>query len=152
MDPRKSRSDQLEPGEIYVGSLPSCTCACWGEILTAAAKARGAHGAVVNGPHRDTPKVLEQEWPVFSRGAFAQDSAPRMAVIDFRCPIEIEATAVLPGDLIFGDQDGVVVVPQQIETEVISRAMEKARAEKVVRKAIEGGMPASAAFQKYGVL
>lgn len=145
--------DQLEEGEVYVGSLPSQSCACWGEILTATARMRGAVGAVVNGPHRDTPKVLEQNWPVFSTGRFAQDSRVRMAVADYRVPIEIEGTVVKPGDLIFGDLDGVVVIPQEIEKEVFEKAVEKATAENLVRKEIEeNGMSSTDAFAKYGVL
>src|SRR5215469_7498682 len=61
--------DQLQPGEIYLASGGDMRCAYWGEILTATAKKRGAAGAVINGFHRDTPKVLEQNWPVFSRAA-----------------------------------------------------------------------------------
>lgn len=144
--------DQLETGEVYVGSLPSEACACWGEILTATAKMRGAAGAVVNAPHRDTPMTLEQDWPVFSTGAFAQDSAPRMAVVDFRCPIGIGALMIQPGDLIFGDEDGVVVVPRRLEEEVLDKALEKVRGEKLVRKAIEGGMSSTQAFKHYGIL
>ena len=144
--------DQLEPGEIYVGSLPSHACACWGEILTATSRSRGASGAVVYGPHRDTPKVLEQDWPVFSTGRFAQDSRVRMAISDYRVPIEIEGTIVRPGDLIFGDLDGVVVIPQECEAEVLEKAMEKARAENVVRNEIEAGMSSTEAFAKYGIL
>jgi regulator of RNase E activity RraA len=144
--------DQLAGGEIYVGSLPSQACACWGEVLTATAKMRGSLGAVVNGPHRDTPMVLAQDWPVFSTGAFAQDSAPRMAVIDFRCTIEIGGTTVRPGDLIFGDRDGVVIVPRELEQQVIGDALKKASAEKTVRAAIENGMSSTDAFEKYGVL
>lgn len=144
--------DQLEPGEVYVGALPSEACACWGEILTATAKTRGAVGAVLYGPHRDTPQVLGQEWPVFSTGRFAQDSRVRMAVDEYRVPIEIEGTVVRPGDLIFGDLDGVLVIPHDIEEEVFERSVEKAKAENVVRKEIESGMPSSEAFRKYGVL
>src|SRR6185369_9606718 len=110
-----------------------------GELLTATARTRGAAGAVIDGYHRDTPKVLEQNWPVFSRGRYAQDSSVRTAVTDFRCPIEIGGVWIEPGDLIFGDLDGVVVIPRALENEVIVRAVEKARGEKVVRKAIEGG-------------
>jgi regulator of RNase E activity RraA len=144
--------DQLEPGEVYVGSLPSGSCACWGEILTATARSRGAAGAVVYGPHRDTPKVLEQNWPVFSTGRFAQDSRVRMAIDAFRTPIEIEGTVVRPGDLIFGDLDGVVVIPSELEDEVVAKAVEKASAENRVRKEIENGMSSTEAFRKYGVL
>jgi len=144
--------DQLQPGEIYLASGGDMRCAYWGEILTATAKKRGAVGAVINGFHRDTPRVLEQNWPVFSRGRFAQDSAVRTQVVDYRCPIEIGQVVVQPGDLVFGDLDGVVVVPKAVEGEVIGRALAKARGEKLVRKEIEAGMSSTAAFKKYGIL
>lgn len=144
--------DQLESGEIYLASGGDMRCAYWGEILTATAKKRGALGAVINGFHRDTPKVLEQDWPVFSRGRFAQDSGVRTKVVDFRCPIEVGSVSVLPGDLVFADLDGVVVVPQRVEAEVIERALAKARGEKLVRQEIESGMSSTDAFKKYGIL
>jgi 4-hydroxy-4-methyl-2-oxoglutarate aldolase len=96
--------------------------------------------------------VLEQNWPVFSRGRFAQDSAVRTQVVDYRCPVEIGPVRVEPGDLIFGDLDGVVVVPKKVEAEVIERALAKARGEKLVRKEIEAGMSSTDAFKKYGIL
>ena len=144
--------DQLQPGEIYLASGGEMRCAYWGEILTATAKKRGALGAVINGFHRDTPKVLEQNWPVFSRGRFAQDSAVRMQVIDYRCPIEVGSVRVTPGDLVFADLDGVIVVPRNVEAEVIERALAKARGEKLVRKHPPAGMSSTAAFKKYGIL
>jgi len=144
--------DQLGEGEVYVGSLPSQHCACWGEILTATARSRNAAGAVVYGPHRDTPKVLEQHWPVFSTGRFAQDSRVRMAIHAYRVPIEIEGTVVRPGDLIFGDLDGVVVIPQELEDEVFEKSAAKASAENRVRSEIENGMSSTEAFRTYGVL
>jgi 4-hydroxy-4-methyl-2-oxoglutarate aldolase len=144
--------DQLRAGEIYVATGGEMRCAYWGEILTATAKKRGAVGAVINGFHRDTPRVLEQNWPVFSRGRFAQDSAVRTQVVDYRCPIEVGHAQVAPGDLIFGDLDGVIVVPKQVEAEVIERALAKARGEKLVRQEIEAGMSSTAAFKKYGIL
>jgi 4-hydroxy-4-methyl-2-oxoglutarate aldolase len=144
--------DQLQPGEIYLASGGDMRCAYWGEILTATAKKRGAAGAVINGYHRDTPKVLEQNWPVFSRGRFAQDSGVRTQVADFRCSIEIGQVTVEPGDLIFADLDGVVIVPKKVEAEAISLALTKARGEKLVRKEIEAGMSSTDAFKKYGIL
>ena len=144
--------DQLNPGEVYLASGGEMRCAYWGEILTATAKKRGAAGAVINGFHRDTPRVLGQDWPVFTRGRFAQDSSVRTQVVDFRCPIEVGPVAVEPGDWVFGDLDGVVVVPKAVEAEVIERALAKARGEKLVRKEIEAGMSSTAAFKKYGIL
>ncbi|WP_068110720.1 RraA family protein [Tropicimonas marinistellae] len=144
--------DQLEPGEIYLASGGDMRCAYWGELLTATARTRGAVGAVVNGYHRDTPQILEQDWPVFSRGRYAQDSSVRTKVADYRCPIEIGGVWIDPGDIVFGDLDGVLIIPQKHEAEVLEKALEKASTEKVVRKAVEAGMSSTDAFTKYGVL
>ena len=144
--------DDLRAGEVYLASGGDMRCAYWGELLTAAARTRGAVGAVINGYHRDTPKVLEQEWPVFSRGRYCQDSAVRTRVADFRCGIEVGGVRVAPGDLVFGDLDGVVVIPKDREADVVRGALEKARGEKTVRQAIEEGMSATAAFETYGIL
>ena len=127
-------------------------CAYWGEILTAAAKARGAVGAVVDGYHRDTPNVLEQNWPVFSRGRFAQDSSVRSKVTDYRCTIQIGRVYVQNGDIVFGDIDGIVIIPGQLAEEVIMKSLEKARGEKLVRQEIDNGMSSTEAFRKYGIL
>jgi 4-hydroxy-4-methyl-2-oxoglutarate aldolase len=143
--------DQIQPGEIYIAT-GSLRCASWGEILTAAAKTRGGAGAVLDGFHRDTPRVLEQNWPVFSRGRFAQDAGVRASVIAYRCPVEIGGVEIDPGDLVFGDLDGVLVVPKAVEEQVIARAMEKARGERVVRREIEAGAATTAVFRKYGIL
>lgn len=144
--------DQLEKNEIYVATGGSGRCAYWGELLTATARTRGAVGAVVNGWHRDTPQILEQNWPVFSWGGYAQDSSVRTQVVDYRCSLEIGGVKIESGDIVFGDLDGVLVIPRKVEHEVLEKALEKAKTEKVVRKAVEAGMSSTAAFAKYGVL
>ncbi len=144
--------DSIKPFDIYVATGGSMNCAAWGEIMTATAKVRGGAGAIIDGFHRDTPRVLEQDWPVFSRGRFAQDGGVRARVADFGCPLEIGGVAIQPGDLIVGDLDGVIVVPRKVEDEVIALAVEKATGEKVVRKAIEAGMTSTDAFRKFGIL
>lgn len=144
--------DQLEPGEVYIARTGRAEASSWGEILTATARMRGAVGAVLDGFHRDTPRVLEQDWPVFSRGPYAQDAAVRTSVMDYRVPIEFGAVSITPGDLLFGDQEGVVVVPADIEDEVLEAALAKATAEKTVRSAIEGGMSSTTAFETFGIL
>ncbi len=144
--------DQLQPNEVYIASGGNMNCAYWGELLTATAKKRGAAGAVINGFYRDTLKVIEQNWPVFSRGRYAQDSCVRTQVSDYRCEIMIGEVKVMPGDLIFGDMDGVLIIPQHLESEVTIKALKKARGEKLVRKDIENGMTSTAAFKKYGIL
>lgn len=144
--------DDLQEHEIYLAGGGEMRCAYWGELLTATAKKRKAAGAVVNGWHRDTPQVLEQNWPVFSRGCYAQDSSVRTQVVNYRCPIEIGDVWINPGDLVFGDIDGVLVVPATHLEDVIEKALIKAREEKKVRTAIENGMSATEAFRLFGIL
>jgi regulator of RNase E activity RraA len=143
--------DALREGEVYVASGVNIQCAAWGELMTAAARSRGARGAVVNAYHRDTDRVLEQHWPVFSRGAYAQDAGVRSVVVDFRVRIDIDGVDVAPGDLVVGDRDGVLIVPQIVEAEVLRLAVEKAQAESHVREAIESGSSATDAFKAFGV-
>lgn len=143
--------DQLQPNEIYVAT-GAHNSALWGELLTATAKTRGAVGAVLDGYSRDTPQVLSQNFPVFCRATWAQDSSIRTYVFEYRCPIEIGQVTIHDGDLVFGDIDGVLIIPKEVKDEVIEKALEKAAGEKLVRKAIERGMTATAAFEKFGIL
>ena len=126
--------DQLKPNEIYVATT------------------RGAAGAVVDGYTRDTPQVLGLNWPVFARACWAQDSSVRTYVCDFRCTIEIGQVTIHDGDLVFGDVDGVLIIPKEVHEEVLEKALIKASGEKTVRKAIENGMSATEAFATYGIL
>ena len=144
--------DAICPGEVYLATGGAMNCAAWGEILTATAKTRGGAGAVIDGFHRDTPRMLEQNWPVFSRGSFAQDAGVRSSVVDFRCSVEIGGVAVEPGDLVFGDIDGVLVIPRAIEQRVAQLAIEKVAGEKTVRREIETGSSSTDVFDRYGIL
>ncbi len=143
--------DQLRPNEIYVATGAHHS-ALWGELLTATAKARGAAGAVVDGYSRDTPQVLGQNFPVFCTRCWAQDSSVRTYVFDYRCTIEIGQVTIHDGDLVFGDIDGVLIIPRQVKDEVLEKALEKAACEKTMRKAIEEGMSSTEAFRTFGVL
>jgi 4-hydroxy-4-methyl-2-oxoglutarate aldolase len=144
--------DAIRPGEVYVATGGSMNCAAWGEILTATARMRGGLGAVIDGYHRDTPRVLEQNWPVFSRGSYAQDAGVRSSVADFRCAAQIGEVAIEPGDLVFGDMDGVVVIPRAIEQQILEWAMDKVAGEKTVRREIESGSTSTDVFDRYGIL
>ena len=143
--------DQLKPNEVYVAT-GAHNSALWGELLTASAKARGAVGSVVDGYSRDTPQVLGQNFPVFCSGTWAQESSLRTYVFKFRCPIEIGQVTIHDGDIVFGDIDGVLIIPRSIAPEVIEKALIKASTEKTMRKAIEDGMMVTEAFEKFGVL
>ena len=144
--------DDLQPGEVYVCSGSSPTYALWGELMSMAATNRGATGAVVNGYSRDTRGILAQNFPCFSWGRYSQDQRPRGKVVDLRCTIEFGHVTVRPGDIVFGDLDGVCIVPTEIEDEVFQRALEKARGERRVFKAIKGGLKAQESWDKYGIM
>jgi regulator of RNase E activity RraA len=144
--------DNLRENEIYVCSGSSPNYALWGELMSARAIHCKAAGAVVNGYSRDTKGILAMNFPCFSYGPYAQDQAPRGKVIDFRVPIEMNGTVIRDGDMLIGDIDGVCVVPKEIETEIIVKALEKARGERTVLKKIQEGMKAREAFDKYGIL
>ncbi len=144
--------DDLKKNEVYICTGSSPTYALWGELMSSRAMQCGAVGAVVNGYSRDTKGILKLEFPTFSFGGYAQDQGPRGKVIDFRVPIEMQGVRIEPGDIVFGDIDGVCIIPRKIEKKVIEAALEKSRGEKVVQKAIENGMSTVEAFKKYGIM
>jgi regulator of RNase E activity RraA len=144
--------DDLQPGEVYVATGASPTYALWGELMSTRAKVLGSNGALVNGFARDIPGILELDFPTFATGRYAQDQGPRGKVIDYRVPVEIAGIRIEPGALLFGDLEGVLVIPKEAEEEVITLALEKARGEKLVAKAIGDGMSAVEAFRKFGIM
>ncbi|MDB5057545.1 MAG: demethylmenaquinone methyltransferase, partial [Chloroflexi bacterium] len=91
-------------------------------------------------------------FPTFCYGSYAQDQGPRGKVIDFRVPVEIGQVLVAPGDVVFGDIDGVCIVPAAAVEEAFSRAVEKVRGEDQVRQALENGMSTAEAFSKFGIM
>ncbi|MBM3784141.1 MAG: RraA family protein [Acidobacteria bacterium] len=144
--------DDLKPNEVYVAAGASPTYALWGELMSTRAQRLGAAGAVMDGFARDTAGILQLSFPTFAHGSYAQDQGPRGEVRDFRTPVNIDAVRIHPGDLVFGDRDGVLIVPREAEQEALARAFEKLEGENLVRVAIENGMSACEAFKKYGVM
>jgi regulator of RNase E activity RraA len=144
--------DDLRPGEVYVASGGAGQYAMWGELMSTRAQVLGAYGAVLNGLSRDTWGILKLNFPVFSRGRYAQDQAPRGEVVDFRVPVRIGQVEIHPGDIVFGDVDGVLAIPRAAEDEVVGLALEKASKENLVRKAIIEKSTAASAFEKFGVM
>lgn len=144
--------DDLKKDEIYICSGASPSYALVGELMCTRMQILGAAGCVVNGFHRDTRGILDLDFPCFSYGRYAQDQAPRGKVLDYRVPIEMDGVRILPGDLIFGDLDGVLVIPRKVEQEVLERAYEKATGEKTVAQAIRGGMSAVESFRVHGIM
>jgi regulator of RNase E activity RraA len=117
--------DDLQKGEVYICTGSAPRNATWGEMMATRATKLGARGAVLDGYYK---------------------------VHDFRVPIEIGAVRIEPGDIIFGDIDGVCIIPKEAEQEVFSKALEKARGEKLVKKSLEAGMSAAAAYNEHGIM
>lgn len=144
--------DDLKKNEVYLNTGSSPRNALWGELMSTRANKLGARGAVLNGYVRDTKAILKLNFPTFAFGSYGQDSAPRYKVVDFRIPLEIGQVRIRPGDILFGDIDGVLAVPAEAEDEVFALALQKARGEKSVRQAIEAGSSAVEAFSKFGIM
>jgi regulator of RNase E activity RraA len=144
--------DDLKPDEVYIATGASLRFALWGGLMSTRATHLRAGGAVLDGYVRDADDIERLGFPVFSRGLYAQDQAPRGKVIDYRVPIEIAGIRIMPGDLLFGDREGVLVIPREAEQEAIGRAVEKLRTESAVAVAIRQGMSACDAFVHFGVM
>lgn len=144
--------DDLKSNEVYICSGSTAPYALWGGLMSARAIHLQAAGTVVNGYSRDTNEILRLGFPTFSAGTYAQDQKPRGKVIDYRIPIDFNGIKIDPGDIIFGDRDGVIVVPQKIEEKVFTGAIEKASKEKMVRKALRNGKSTVDAYKEYGVM
>ena len=144
--------DDLKPHEVYVATGCAPKFALWGGLMTTRALHLKAAGAVLDGYSRDTTEVLELGLPVFSFGGYSQDQGPRGKVVDYRVSVDIQGVRVRPGDIVFGDQDGVLVIPREAEMEAISLALEKAATESSVRLAIKNGMSTVEAFKTFGVM
>jgi len=144
--------DDLKEDEVYICTGSSMPFALWGGLMSTRAVKLKASGAVVNGYSRDTNQVLQLNFPVFSMGTYAQDQGPRGKVINYRIPVEWGGIRINPGDIIFGDRDGVLVIPKEVEEEAFSGALEKARGEKLVLKALQNGMSSVIAFREFGIM
>lgn len=144
--------DSMQHDEVYVAGGSSPRYALWGELMSTAAKIRGAAGAVLAGYTRDTSAILGLDFPVFCYGSYARDQRGRGQVIDFRVPLEINGVTIHPGDIIFGDIDGVVVLPKEVESFVIPEALERAKKEKTAKGLLLKGVSAESVFFETGVL
>jgi 4-hydroxy-4-methyl-2-oxoglutarate aldolase len=145
--------DSLLPGEVaVVGTQKSIRNAPWGELLSTASRARGARGAIVDGLVRDVQKIEELGFPVFASGIKPVDSMGRGCVTAYNVAVECGEVLVQPGDFVFADYDGVVVVPNAMVSEVLELASEKVRRENSSRAELMKGAYLRDVFEKYGVL
>lgn len=145
--------DGLNPVDVLVATTNGERgSALWGELLSTAARARGAVGVVLDGLTRDAAKILAMDFPVFACGFSPLDSRGRIETAHFGQPIRIGECVVRQGDLVFGDVDGVVVAPQERAEEALTKALEKVRGENRVREELAKGRSVREVFAEYGIL
>jgi len=124
----------------------------WGELLSMAAMVRGANGAIIDGYSRDIKKIKEINFPVFTAGFSPLDSKGRSKIIDFDCPIICGGVEINPGDIIFGDYDGVISIPKSIAEKVIVMAQNKVEKENMIKEGIYNGKYLDELYNEYGIL
>lgn len=143
--------DRLEPGTVAVldnGGRLDCTV--WGGILSQIAAQKRIGGTVVNGVCRDTSEADTADYPLYACGKFMRTGKDRVQVEAYEAPVQLGDVRVCPGDLVIGDSDGVVVVPQQRMQDVLVKALETRAVETQILEAALAGMPLSEARKKYG--
>ncbi len=144
--------DSCTADDVVIVAARSLRSGTWGELLSTAARNAGCVGAIVDGCVRDVAMMRAMGFAVFARSTSPRDSRDRQRVIEYDVPVEIEGVTFRPGELVFADEDGVVVVPRQIEREALESAWKKVHEESEVREAIAAGMKAAEAYARYRVL
>lgn len=146
--------DDLKPGEVPVLACggPTDRIAPWGELLSTASVARGAAGCVTDGLTRDVRQIREMGFPVFHGGIGPLDSKGRGEMVAMDVPVEVAGVRVETGDLVFGDVDGVVVVPAAVAAEAVRLALAKVAAEDRTRELLAAGRSLKEVFDELGVL
>ena len=145
--------DSLKKDDVLVCSTNQSIRNCiWGELLSTAARARGARGAIIEGFIRDARQIIAMQFPVFMTGLSPVDSSGRGDVVAYNVPIECGGVTVNPGDIVFGDIDGIVVIPQRVEVEVIEAALAKVSGENRTRDELRAGATLREVYDKYGIL
>lgn len=145
--------DSLEPGDVAVHSTDAGgTNAPWGELMSTVALVRGAVGCVCDSQIRDCVRIIESGFPVYYAGIRPLDSKGRGRVMAYDVPVRCGEVLVRAGDIIFADFDGVVVIPRQIEEQVLGGAREKAGKENLSRKELLEGKTLREVFDRHGAL
>lgn len=145
--------DDLKPGDIAVFACGGSTrIAPWGSLLSTATRARGAAGCVTDGFVRDVVEIRDMKLPVFAGGIAPLDSKGRGKIHAVDVPVICGGVRVEPGDLVFGDADGVVVVPQTVEAEVLRFAFDKINGERHTMRELQAGAYLRDVYAKYGIL
>ena len=145
--------DSLRAGDVVVHSTDyGGTNAPWGELMSTIAKRKGVAGCVCDSQVRDCVRIIEMGFPVFYAGIRPLDSMGRARVMAYDVPVRCGEVLVNPGDLVYADFDGIVVVPQTVEKEVLAKALEKVGKENQSRADLLAGKSLREVYDKYGVL
>lgn len=145
--------DALRPGDVMVASTNHSQRTCfWGELLSTAAMARGATGCAIDGHTRDALRIMEMGFPVFTTGFRPVDSSYRSQVVAYGCPVEVGGVIVNSGDIIFGDFDGIVVIPPDHLEAVVTAAHQKVTSENSSRDMLRQGATLREVYDRFGVL
>jgi 4-hydroxy-4-methyl-2-oxoglutarate aldolase len=146
--------DDLKPNDVVVLACngPTDRIAPWGELLSTACVARGAAGCVTDGLVRDVKQIRDMRFPVFAGGIGPLDTKGRARMVERDVPVECAGVAVRPGDIVFGDVDGIVIIPREHEREVIARAIEKVSGENQSRDALRRGELLGDVFKRLRIL
>jgi 4-hydroxy-4-methyl-2-oxoglutarate aldolase len=145
--------DSLKPGDVVVHSTDTAgTNAPWGELMSIVAKLNGAVGCVCDSQIRDCAKIIELGFPVYYAGIRPLDSKGRGRVMAYDVPVRCGEVLVMPRSLIFADFDGIVVVPAEVEQDMLCLAREKVSRENMSRKELLARKTLREVYQKYGVL
>jgi regulator of RNase E activity RraA len=145
--------DSLAPDDVPVLACPPGNqVAPWGELLSTASRARKAAGAVTDGLVRDVRFIRAMGFPVFAGAIGPLDSRGRGSVTSIDVPVECGGAMVKPGDWIFGDVDGICVIPAGIVEKVITLALDKVSHETTVRDELAAGEPLATVFARHQIL
>lgn len=146
--------DDLRAGDVPVLACngPTNRLAPWGELLSTASKMRGAAGCVTDGLVRDVRQIRALSFPVFHGGIGPLDTKGRGRMVERDTPVECAGVRVVSGDIVFGDADGVVVIPQERAAEVLERAHKKLTGENNTRAELDQGVLLGEVYRKYGIL
>ena len=132
--------DSLKPDDVMVlGGHRSFHSCIWGDLVSIAAKARGARGAVLDGITRDVGEIIKLQFPVFSAGIGIATPLGRARISAHGCPVRCGGVLVNPGDIVFGDINGVVVIPKELVAEVIPLAVKREEGEEMMRSRLLKG-------------
>lgn len=143
--------DQFRPGvvAVYATNGESRT-GVWGELWAAGAAARGCVGAVVDGGIRDTGFLRRANFQIFHRFTAPYDAVGRFTVVDYEVRTAVGGVLVSPGDYIFGDEDGIVVVPQEVTMQVLEAAEIVSQREDRIREEIGTGRSLAQLYRDHG--